>query len=68
MTELEKVKTDAADQKVKLDAAEAERDALKGKLDAAAAEKEAAIEKAVGKAKAEVKERAELDACAKKRR
>lgn len=66
MTELEKVKTDAADQKVKLDAAEAERDALKGKLDAAAAEKEAAIEKAVGKAKAEVKERAELDACAKK--
>lgn len=65
-TELAQVKTDSAEQKVKLDATEAERDALKGKLDAAADEKKAAVEEAVEKAKAEVKERTDLDACAKK--
>lgn len=64
--ELSAVKTDAADQKCKLDAAEAARDALQGKLDAAEANKAAAVEKAVADTKAEVKERTELDACAKK--
>ena len=50
----------------KLDAMTAERDSLKSKVDAAEADKKAAVDKAVEDTKKEVKERAELEADAKK--
>ena len=50
----------------KLDAMTAERDSLKTKVDAAEADKKAAVDKAVEDTKKEVKERAELEADAKK--
>ncbi len=50
----------------KLDAMTAERDNLKTKVDAAEADKKAAVDKAVEDTKKEVKERAELEADAKK--
>ena len=50
----------------KLDAMTAERDILKTKVDAAEADKKAAVDKAVEDTKKEVKERAELEADAKK--
>lgn len=50
----------------KLDAMTAERDSLKSKVDAAEANKKAAVDKAVEDTKKEVKERAELEADAKK--
>lgn len=50
----------------KLDAMTAERDSLKTKVDAAEADKKAAVDKAVEDAKKEIKERAELEADAKK--
>lgn len=50
----------------KLDAMTAERDNLKTKVDAAEADKKAAVDKAVENTKKEVKERAELEADAKK--
>lgn len=50
----------------KLDAMTAERDSLKIKVDAAEADKKAAVDKAVEDTKKEVKERAELEADAKK--
>lgn len=50
----------------KLDAMTAERDSLKSKVDAAEADKKAAVDKAVEDTKKEVKERAEVEADAKK--
>lgn len=50
----------------KLDAMTAERDSLKSKVDAAEADKKVAVDKAVEDTKKEVKERAELEADAKK--
>lgn len=50
----------------KLDAMTVERDSLKSKVDAAEADKKAAVDKAVEDTKKEVKERAELEADAKK--
>lgn len=50
----------------KLDAMTAERDSLKSKVDVAEADKKAAVDKAVEDTKKEVKERAELEADAKK--
>ena len=50
----------------KLDAMTAERDSLKSKVEAAEADKKAAVDKAVEDTKKEVKERAELEADAKK--
>lgn len=50
----------------KLDAMTAERDSLKSKVNAAEADKKAAVDKAVEDTKKEVKERAELEADAKK--
>ena len=50
----------------KVDAMTAERDSLKSKVDAAEADKKAAVDKAVEDTKKEVKERAELEADAKK--
>lgn len=50
----------------KLDAMTAERDSLKSKVDAAEADKKAAVDKAVEDTKKEAKERAELEADAKK--
>ena len=50
----------------KIDAMTAERDSLKSKVDAAEADKKAAVDKAVEDTKKEVKERAELEADAKK--
>lgn len=50
----------------KLDAMTAERDSLKSKVDAAEADKKATVDKAVEDTKKEVKERAELEADAKK--
>lgn len=50
----------------KLDAMTAERDSLKSKVDAAEADKKTAVDKAVEDTKKEVKERAELEADAKK--
>lgn len=50
----------------KLDAMTAERDSLKSKVDTAEADKKAAVDKAVEDTKKEVKERAELEADAKK--
>lgn len=50
----------------KLDAMTAERDSLKSKVDAAEADKKAVVDKAVEDTKKEVKERAELEADAKK--